>query len=409
MDQEKKVFEEKNENIDDRSIDMLDLFILLAKHKKLIVGLPFIVAAVTAIISLTMPDIYKASTKILPPQQAQSSAGALLAQLGGVAGAAAGAAGVKGANDLYIGMLKSRSIANVLIDKYSLRKVYDFSSNEKTQKKLEDSTTISSGRDGLIMIEVEDVDRERAAKIANSYTDELVNLTKTIAITEAAQRRLFYEKQLEITKNNLASAEIEFKNGLNKGGVVSVDNDGKAVLETIGRIRAQISSKEVKISALGAFVTPNNQEFKREEEELKGLRAELLKLQNGDVKQGASNDNDGKNSGLDNIKILREVKYHQMMYELLSKQYELARLDEAKEPSAIQVLDIAVVPEKKIKPKRALIILICSVLAFFVAIGISLLIEAKRRAMVEPKLAYKLSELRSILSFRKNLFRVNNH
>lgn len=404
MDQEQKVFVEKNENIDERSIDMLDLFILLAKHKKLIIGLPIIVAAVAATISLTMPDIYKANTKILPPQQAQSSAGALLAQLGGVAGAAAGAAGVKGANDLYIGMLKSRSIANVLIGKYDLRKVYDFSSNEKTQKKLEDNTTISSGRDGLILIEVEDVDRERAAKITNSYTEELVTLTKTIAITEASQRRLFYEKQLEITKKNLANAEIEFKNGLSTGGVVSVDSDGKAILETIGRIRAQISSKEVKISALGAFLTPNNQEFKREEEELKGLKAELLKLQNGDVKQGTSNGNYGKNSGLDNIKILREVKYHQMMYELLSKQYELARLDEAKEPSTIQVLDVAVVPEKKFKPKRALIILICSVLAFFVAIGISLLIEAKRRTMADPKSAYKLAELRSILRFRKNNF-----
>ncbi len=379
----------------DNEISVVDLLIILLKRKKLIVGLPLASAAIAAAVSFALPNIYRGTTTLLPPQQSQSGATALLSQLGGMAGMAAGAAGIKNPSDLYIGMLKSRTLENKLVEKFDLKKVYETDSQEKARRKLEESTTINSGKDGLITIDVEDKDGTRAAALANSYVAELMQLTKVMAVTEAGQRRIFYERQLEQAKDNLAKAEGALKGGLDAHGVISVDTESQAVLQTIGRLRAQASAKEIQLSSMRAFITPNNPEFKRVEEELRSARAELAKLENG---RGEESDSTpavagDKQSGMANIKLLRDVKYYQMLYELLAKQYEVARLDEAKDPAVIQVLDPAVEPEFRFKPHRLLIILLASLGGLFVATFWAFLGDAKRRAVSEPFGAAKWDEL----------------
>lgn len=342
-----------------------DFLRLLLKRKKFVIGVPLIAAIAAALISLALPDVYKAGTKLLPPQQAQSGAAALLSQLGGVAGAAAGVAGIKNPNELYVGMLRSRTVADKLIATYDLKAVYDTKSLEKARRILEENTAVFTGKDGLITIEVEDENRTRVARLANSYADELLKLTRVLALTEASQRRVFFERQLEQAKDNLAKAETALKGALDTGGVISVDTETRAVVETVARIRAQISAKESQLSSMRAFVTENNPEYKKVEEELKGLRLEQSRLENGRGGEAKS----GRSGGLESIKILRDIKYFQMLYELLAKQYEVARLDEAKESSIIQVLDPAVEPEKKFKPKRALIVLITFALGLLGTLG----------------------------------------
>lgn len=381
---------------------LIDLLIVLAKNKRLLLLMPLSIAVLTGLVSLAVPNTYTAGVKLLPPQQPQSGAAAILSQLGNVAGAAASAAGIKNPNDLYVGMLKSRTIADKMIQQFDLQKVYDKPTLEQTRKKLASNTSIVSGKDGLIAVVVEDHDKQRVAKMANAYVTELINVTRAIAVTEAGQRRVFFERQLEQSKNNLAGAEMALKQALEVRGVISVDADSRAIVETVGRLRAQISAKEIQLGAMRAFVTTSNPEYKRSVEALASLKAELSKLENGrDDGSIGDNESGGKQVGLENIKILRDVKYHQMLYEILAKQYEVARLDEAKESSVIQVLDPAIEPERKSAPKRALMMVLAAVIGLALAVITILMKEAKQGLINQPGGAAKWAALRAHLSLRR--------
>ena len=401
MNESKNTIPDSQTIINANEVSLLELVIIVAKRKKLISIITLAAAIVSALISLSMPNLYKSNVKLLPPQQAQSGAAALLSQLGGVAGMAAGAAGLKNPNDLYVAMLKSRTIADQLIAQFDLKRVYDLEEQEKARKKLENNTVITSGKDGLITIEVEDKNQLLVARLANAYVTELLRLTKVLAVTEASQRRMFFERQLELSKDKLAAAEVTLKGALDSHGVISVDSESRAIVETVARLRAQASAKEIELNSMRAFVTTNNPRFKLVEEELASLRLELSKLENGrsDDANGPAKSGE-KQNGFANIKLLRDLKYHQMLYELLAKQFEAARLDEAKDSSVIQVLDPAIDPEKKFKPLRALIVVISSVFAFLAAIVYVLIAEFRRRVLLSSKGAEQWCELMAQFRFR---------
>jgi uncharacterized protein involved in exopolysaccharide biosynthesis len=376
----------------------VEMLIVLAKRKRTILGAAIAAALVSAGISMALPSVYRSSAKLLPPQQAQSSASMLLSQLGGLAGASMG--GLKSPADLYVGMLKSRTIAERLTERFSLQKHYEADSREKTWRELELNTVISAGKDGLITIQVDDKDQKLVASLTNGYVEELMRLTKTLAVTEAAQRRLFFEQELERSKNNLAKAEMALKGAMDQRGVVSVDTESRALLETIARLRAQVSAKEIERDSMKAFVTPNHPEYRRVEESLSSLRAELSRLENGRGNATGGNDIGANNNGMQSIQILRDVKYYQMLYELLAKQYEAARLDEAKDPSVIQVLDPAVTPERRFKPKRAVIVVLSTLLTMLVVSVAVLIGEAKTRWLRSPASSARWAELKSSLRFK---------
>lgn len=382
-------------------VNLIELCIILAKRKKLLVTASITAAALAAALSFLLPNVYLASTKLLPPQQPQSGAAALLSQLGGVASVVSGGAGPKNANDVYIAMLKSRTVADRLIKRFDLAKVFRLGSPERIRKELASRTTIETAKDGLITIDVESEDKKLVAQLTNAYVEELTNLTQVLAVTEASQRRKFFEQQLERAKDNLANAEMTLKQALDTRGVVSVDSQSRGIVETMGRLRAQVTAKEIEISSMQAFVTANNQEYKRANEELTSLRAELSKLENGTPGTAAHPAEGGaKSEGLENIKVLREVKYYQMLYELLAKQYEAARLDEAKDSPIIQVLDSAVEPERKYKPKRGVIILAAAFGGLFLAALWAFVSEMQKNAMRSPERANQVARLREYLRFR---------
>lgn len=380
---------------------IISLLIVLAKHKKLIVGLPLLAAMVAVAVSLAMSDVYQANTKLLPPQQGQSGAAALLSQLGGAGGIAAGVAGIKNPNDLYIGMLRSRTIADNLIKQFDLKKVYGTDSQEKARKRLEDNTVISTGKDGLIEIEVSDNNKKAVAPMANAYVQELLRLTKVLAVSEASQRRVFFEQQLEISKDRLAAAEMRLKAALDTHGVISVDSESRAIVATIATLRAQISAKEIQLNSMSAFLTTGNPAYQRAQEELNSLKNELSKLENGRPSTDTQAQGTEKSTaGLENIKVLRDVKYYQMLYELLSKQYELARLDEAKDASIIQVLDTAQEPERKYKPKRAIIVVLSFGLGVVAAIALAFILEIRQKILNVPSKRAEWEILKGYLRFR---------
>lgn len=360
---------------------LVDVLAILAGSKKIIAGATFAAAVVAAGVSMVLPPSYMSTVKLLPPQQAQSSASMLLSQLGGLAGAAAGVAGLKNPADVYVSMLKSRTLTDRLVERFSLQEHYGIASREKTLKLLEANSVIAAGKDGLIFIQVEDKDQKLVAPLANAYVDELVRLTRTLAVTEAAQRRLFFEQELERSKNKLAQAEVALKTSIDQRGVISVDVQSRGLLETVARLRAEISAKEIERNSMKAFVTASHPEYRRVDESMRSLRAELSRLENGNSPSVSTNEvaADDAKPGVQSIQLLRDVKYYQMLYELLAKQYEAARLDEAKDSSVIQVLDPAIEPEGRFKPKRSMFVMASSFLACVLAMIAVLLSKTKER------------------------------
>lgn len=381
-------------NVDDHrsvpELNLLDVLTVLAKRKKILIGIPLLVAVLAIGVTFLLPLTYRATATLLPPQQPQSAAAAMLSQLGGMAGAA----GTKGPGDIYVSMLKSRTIANRVIERHALGGVYETHSPEKTRAMLERNTAIAVGKEGLLSIAVEDKDPRRAAVLANSYVDELTRLTRVLAVTEATQRRVFFEKQLEGAKNKLAQAELTLKNTLGTQGVVSVDASSQAIVQTGARLRAMVSTKEIELDAMRAFVTPSNPEYRRVQEELNSVRRELSTLENGSGEPAGGGVAGG---GLKSIQVLRDLKYYQMLYELLAKQYEAARLEEAREVPVVQVLDPAVEPESASWPRRGPTGAIAFVIAFLASLGLVFLNEARQNDLADPVRGAKWSQLKRYL------------
>lgn len=386
-------------NQPDDEISLLDLAIVLAKYKKVLLAFPIIVAILVSVYVMSLPAIYTASTRLLPPQQGSSSASALLSQLGGLAGGlVGGAAGIRNPNDVYIGMLKSRSVADSLIARFNLDKIYGPALRSDLRAALEGRVAVKAEKDGMLLIEVDDKDPKFAAELANAYVDELIKLTSVLAVTEASQRRLFYERQLAQAKENLTAAEIAARQALDKGGISKVDERGRGMVELTGRLRGQISVKEVQIGAMRAFAADRNPELLKVQEELQALKRELSRIEgtspsstdsfNSNVSVGE------KNNGLDSLGRLRDIRYHETIYEFLAKQYELAKLDEAKDSSLIQVLDKAIEPDRKSKPKRTLIVMVAAFVAFLLAILWALVSDAIVRGKSDSETAEKYEILR---------------
>jgi len=390
----------------DDEISLLDILIVLAKHKKLVFGLPLAAAVLAGLITLLMSNIYTATARILPPQQNQAAATALLAQFGGVVtGLSPSSLGLKNPAELYVGMLRSRTVADALIDRFKLRDLYGKNTLVETRKKLAELSDISAGRDGIISIAVDDKDPKRAAAIANAYVDQLDKLTQGLALTDAAQRRLFYGHQLKATKEELANAEVELRKTQEATGLIQPDEQGKAIITAIATLKAGVIQKEAEIAGMGSFATPQNPDYVQAREALVSLKAQLADMQkkhninlDGSVLVPTGNI---PQAGLDYVRKLREVKYQQELFELLAKQYELAKMDEAKDAAIIQVVDRAVAPDRKSKPRRVLIILLAGLFALFFAAFLAYLRDVYARAARDPVRAVRIKTLRQFLSFQK--------
>ena len=352
-------------------VSLLELLAILANRKSLIIRTTIAAAVVAAIVSFFIPNRYTAATSLLPPQQPQSLASALAAQMGGAGGmlgAVAGSGlGLKNPNDIYIGMLKSRIVNDALIKRFDLMKVYRDKRLSDARKDLQDATDIQNGKEGFITVAVEDKDRKRAADLANAYVEELRNLTSNLAITEAGQRRLFFEQQLGKAKDDLANAEVALKVTQQKTGLIQMDSQAKAIIESVAAVRAQIAAKEVELQAMQFSATDQNPDLLLLRQQLAGLRAQAAKLESqqnsggGDIQvpTGAVPE-----AGLQYIRSLRDVKYYETIFELLAKQLEASKLDEARQGAVIQVVDPAVEPDRKSSPKRAMLVTLFTIVGF---------------------------------------------
>lgn len=376
---------------------LIDFLRFLGRRKALIFGMPLLLAVLAGLSTYLIPKSYTATSRILPPQQSNSAVAAITSQLAPLTGLLGTVApGFKNANEMYVGMLKSRTVADAITARFQLKDVYDEETIEDTRKELEEKTQIAFGRDGLITISFEDTDPRRAADVANAYVEELDRLTQSLAVTEASQRRLFFEKQLQSVRSSLADAEIALQTTQETTGVIKLDDQGRALIEAFARLKAEIAAKEVQIGVMSRFATKENPEFIRAQEQLTGLKAQLSRLVNS---TGSTNGDimvpTGKvpEIGLHYVRRVRELRYQEAMFEALSKQYELARIDEAKDSAVIQFVDRAVSPEKKSKPRRLAIALVAGGITLLLAFVAALILEAFDRAKSNPDTAKAAAEL----------------
>lgn len=383
-------------------IDGIEVLLILSQRKKTILQVTLAVLVVTAIIMFVIPNSYTAKATIVPSGEKQSSLTAMLGQLGSIAGLNESDLGIRDPEDLFTGMLHSRTIQDRLIDQFDLRKVYKAKRYDDARKKLDARSNIVAEKGGFISIAVEDRDPSRAAALANGYVDQLHTLNSQLAISAAGQRRVFYEEKVTTERDALAQAEVALKQAQEKTGLLQPDAQARAIIQGVADMKAQVAMREVQIQAMRTYATKDNPELRMAEQELAGLRAQLAKMQhnsaestNGDIELPTRR---LPQAELEYLRRARDLKYHETLYEFLSKQLEAARIDEAKDAVVVQVVDKAVVPERKSGPHRATTIALATLVAFLLACAGVLVAEAlKRRRESDSQLRARLALLRHYL------------
>lgn len=322
-------------------ISLFELGAMLTAKWKLIAGAAVVAGAAGFGIASLIPPWFTATTVILPPQQQQSSAASAISQLGALAGLAGGLVNVKSPADQYVALMQSTTVSDRLIDQFKLQSVYEKEFRQDTRKRLRENVRISTGKkDGLITVEVDDHDPQRAAAIANAYVEELRQMTNALAVSEAQQRRMFFEQQLAQTKERLSKAQSALEeSGINQG---ALKVEPKTAAENYARLRAQATAAEVRLQTLRRMLAENTPEVMQQQAALNALREQVSRAERQDAGRGGS----------DYVDRYREFKYQEALFEIFVKQYELAKVDESREGALIQVVDIAQAPEKKAGPRR---------------------------------------------------------
>jgi tyrosine-protein kinase Etk/Wzc len=393
---------------EDKEISLLDVLIVLAGRKSLIIRTVLLLVLVTTGIVLLLPNKYTATTSMLPPQQNTSSSLGLLSQLGGLNSLSFMTGGnipLKNPNDLQVALLKSQTVEDAMVDRFHLMDLYHAKRMSEARKKLENNIDIENGaKDGLIRLSVTDRSPERAAQMANAYVEEFKKFSARLAVTEASRRRLFFEQQLAQSKNDLANAEERQKKMEQTTGVLQIDAQTRAIIASVAELGAQIAAKQVQIRALRSFAAEDNPQLQVAQEELAGLEAQQQRL-------GASSDSSAnallipkgkmQENQVEYVRRLRDVKYYETIFELLARQYESAKVDEARQGTEVQIVDRATVPDHHSFPKRTLLVIGAVFLGLFVGVVWALVDEAMARLSRNPAESIRLDTLRSLLRIRK--------
>ena len=387
-------------------VSVLGILALLASHKRLILFAIVGAALLSTVVAFLLPVRYEANIVMMPPQQ-NSSIGSTLGQLGSagslgslapLASLASGGLGIKNPADMYVSLLTSRTVEDALIQRFGLMAEYREKRLSDARRELENRTTAVAGaKDGLIRISVEDRDPRRAAELANGYVEEFRKLSASLAITEAARRRLFFEQQLQEAKDNLSVAEEAMRATQQSTGVLQIDSQARSLIESAAILRGQVVAKQVQIQSMRSFAAEDNPRLVLAKQELAALQAQLDRLAGS--KPDAGSDiilSKGRvtGSGVEYMRRFRDLKYHETVFELLAKQFEIAKLDEAREGSIIQVVDTAVAPDKRSSPHRVLIVVSVTILAFFLAAFCVVLRESMARAFELPENRQRLDSIK---------------
>jgi uncharacterized protein involved in exopolysaccharide biosynthesis len=299
---------------------------------------------------------------------------------------------------MYVSLFRSRTVEDAVIHRFGLMARYREKKITDARKAFEKRSTVLLGaKDGLIRITVEDKDPNLAAEIANGYVDEFKKLSANLAVTEAAQRREFFQQQLLEARGNLTAAEEAMKSTQQSTGVLQVDSQARSLIESAAMLRGQAVAKEVQIQSMRSFATEDNPDLIMAKRQLAEIQAQLSKLAGKDSDQFIVPKGKAPEAAMEYIRKLRDVKYSETVFELIAKQFELAKLDEARQGAVVQVADEAVPPDKKSSPYRTLTVLLVGVLSFFCACVWCISSDRLERMKQNPADRERLDTLRATL------------
>lgn len=343
---------------DSAQVTIGQVFAPVLKRWVAVVAVSAVGGALALGVSYLVKPTFISTTTFLPPQQQQSSANAALASLGALAGLAGG--GIKTPGDQYVALMQSVTVQDRIIDKFHLMTVYEKEFRQDARLRLANSIQVSLGKkDGIISVSVEDTDAKRAAEMATQFVEELRWINSTLAVTEAQQRRVFFERQWQQAKAKLAEAQAALeKSGFNSSALKA---EPKAAAEGYGRLRAELATAEIKLRTMRTALADGSPEVLQLTTTVQSLRQRLADQEASVAGSGAKD--------ADYVGRYREFKYQEAMFELMSRQYELARVDESREGSLIQVVDAAQPAERKSKPKRSAFVLAGGFLGGLLAAG----------------------------------------
>lgn len=394
---------------DGPSVGLVDLLTWLGEGKKAIAAVTVAAAVVSLGVALLLPNVYTARTTLLPASsQQQSNSSAALAALGSLGGLAGGLA-AKTPDELYVNLLRSDSVQRALDARFDLRKRYDIPTYEVLRSTLPKHIRVTADKkSGVITVEVDDEDPKFAAELANAHSTEISKLLGRLAVSEAQQRRVFFEQQLKDTKENLINAEQALRDVQEKSGMVVLDKQAEALILAVAQLKTRIAEREIRLKVLRTAATPENPEVRLLVSELAALRTELGRMEssNGGAaeKEGNIDIPIGKlpSAGLEYVRATREVKFQETLLAGMLRQYEIAKMDEAKEAPALQQVDVAEPPDRKSKPKRAVIVLGATLAAFLVMAGWTIWRRyGEMLRATDPELTARMALLRGAWRLRR--------
>ncbi|MBV5338448.1 MAG: lipopolysaccharide biosynthesis protein [Deltaproteobacteria bacterium] len=391
----KEVEEPRPEIEGEEEINLLELLQVVVRNLPLILKITTIAVILSVAYSLTLKNVYTARTTLLPPQKDSGGGGAaaLVAAMGG--GLAGLTGGLGGSADLYLGILKSRSVSDAVIKRLDLNTELKSKNADSTRAALQGMVKFQAGKDGIITITADYTDPVKAALLANTFVDELQKISQQLSLTKASTERSFLDKRLVVVKQDLKKAEEEMKVFQEKYKTIKADAQAAVAIEGIARLQAEVVSKEVQLAALRNSMTDESSEVRTMMAGLTRLKSQLNSMSGsggGGVIPSVGN---APSIGVEYIRRLRELKTQEALYEQLTKQFEMAKINEARDSSSIQVLDEAVTPLRKSKPKRSLIVILSAVTAFFCSIFLVFIKEYL--AKLSPEDSAMVSEMKRTL------------
>lgn len=381
------------------SVSLTLLLTWIGEGKRVIAVVTGVVALASVVVALLLPKIYTARATLLAPgSQQQSGSAAALAALGSLGGLVGGGA-AKSPDELYVALLKGDSVQRALAERFDLKTRYDVPNYETLRKTLPNYIRVSSDKkSGLITVEVDDREPKFAADLANAHAGEIAKVLGRLAVSEAQLRRVFFEKQLNDTKEHLIKAEQDLRLVQEKSGVIVLDKQAEALISGAAQVRALIAEREVQLKVLRTAATDQNPEVIRLNSELRALRSELARMESaqGGNAGSAVDMPVGKlpEAAIAYVRARRELKLQETLLEGMVRQFEAAKLDEAKEGQVLQQVDVALPPDRKSKPSGALIAISCTILALLAS---TIFVLMRRYAAWSRELDPKSDQARSEL------------
>jgi uncharacterized protein involved in exopolysaccharide biosynthesis len=350
---------------------------------------------VATLIAFLIPKQFESTAQLMPPESQSSNSLALLAGMSGPGGLgmlAGDLLGMKSTGALFVGVLRSRTVEDRIVDRFSLKKVYGQSLQIKAREKLAERTAVTEDRKtGIITITVTDHDPKRATEIASAYVEELNTLIEQLSTSSARRERVFLEERLSAVKKDLEAAEKDFSQFASSKGAIDITEQGKAMVEAAATLEGQLIAAQSEMEGLKQIYTDSNVRVRSTQARINELRQQLRRLGG---KAGSTSEN-GDDPAADTLyptlrqlpilgvpfaDKLRRLKIQEAVFETLTKQYELAKVQEAKEVPSVKELDVPTVPEHKSYPPR-LVIMVLGVLCATMVGLVWVLAQARWREM----------------------------